>query len=364
MKTKASTYRLQYLDWVRGLGAVIMLQGHVFDSFLRNDLRPGGAFIYSQFVGGMPPAIFLFLTGVTLAFLMNSTERKGMRPAERVFTAFRRSGYLFFLAFAFRLQMWLFGWFSPWTDLLKVDILNAMGFALALMSVMALFRTVERVKLCAILGLAIGFVSPVVSQIDWTWIPATLRAYVVPDYHAFGFFPWGAYVAFGMSAGSLIRVIPAEAMERSMQWAALAGGALILACEYCASLPFSVYSKCEFWLNSPAQVFTKLGVILLMLAFAFVWTRYGSREDSWSWMRQFGTTSLLVYWVHIELIYGRWLWFWKTGLNVAQTVAAAITLILLMLALSTAKTYRHRIGTWIADTGWWWAPRIERASGD
>ncbi len=129
MKTKASTYRLQYLDWVRGLGAMIMLQGHVFDSFLRNDLRPGGAFIFSQFLGGMPPAIFLFLTGVTLAFLMNSTERKGMRPAERVFTAFRRSGYLFFLAFAFRLQLWIFGWPSPWTDLLKVDILNCMGFA-------------------------------------------------------------------------------------------------------------------------------------------------------------------------------------------------------------------------------------------
>ena len=107
-KTKTSTYRLQYLDWLRGLGAVIMLQGHVFHSFLRNDLRQDGPYMLSQFVGGMPPAIFLFLTGVTLAFLMDSTERKGLRPGERVSTAFRRSGYLFLLAFAFRLQMWLF----------------------------------------------------------------------------------------------------------------------------------------------------------------------------------------------------------------------------------------------------------------
>src|SRR5579864_6225995 len=121
MKTKSSADRLLYLDWLRGLGAVVMLQGHVFHSFLKPELRGGGAFIYSQFVGGMPPAIFLFLTGVTLAFLMNSTERKGMPAFQRVATAFRRSGYLFFLAFAFRLQMWLFGWFSPWTDLLKVD---------------------------------------------------------------------------------------------------------------------------------------------------------------------------------------------------------------------------------------------------
>src|SRR6516225_1013207 len=110
MKTKTSADRLHYLDWLRGLGAVIMLQGHVFHSFMRPELRGGGPYMLSQFVGGMPPAIFLFLTGITLAFLMDSTERRGLTPRERVWAAFRRSGYLFGLAFAFRLQLWIFGW--------------------------------------------------------------------------------------------------------------------------------------------------------------------------------------------------------------------------------------------------------------
>jgi uncharacterized membrane protein len=362
MKTKTSSFRLSYLDWVRGLGAFIMLQGHVFDSFLRNDLRGGAAFVYSQFVGGMPPAIFLFLTGVTLAFLMDSTQRKGMAPLSRVFAAFRRSGYLFGLAFAFRLQMFIFGWPANWRDLFKVDVLNCMGFAIAAMSVMALFRTVERIKLCAVLGLAIAALSPAVSAMDWLWMPELVRGYIVPDYHAFSFFPWAAYLVFGMSAGSLLRVLPPEATERTMQWAALAGGAVILACQYCSGLPYTIYTKSEYWLNSPAQVLTKLGVVLLLLAVAFIWTRYGTREDRWSWVRQFGTTSLLVYWVHIELVYGRWLWFWKNGLNVGQTVIAAIGLILLMLLLSTAKTYRHQIGAWVADLAWGYNP--QRVSGD
>src|SRR5437868_10623084 len=124
MANKSSSTRLHYLDWVRGLGAVIMLQGHVFDSFARNDLRVGGPFVLSQFVGGMPPAIFLFLTGVTLAFLMDSSERKGLTPGQRVLTAFRRSGFLFAVAFLFRLQLWACSWPAVWTDLLKVDILN------------------------------------------------------------------------------------------------------------------------------------------------------------------------------------------------------------------------------------------------
>src|SRR5579859_7589848 len=152
MKAKTSAERLHYLDWLRGLGAVIMLQGHVFHSFLKPELRSGGPFMMSQFVGGMPPAIFLFLTGVTLAFLMDSTERKGLQPEARYSAALRRAGYLFLLASAFRLQMWISGCPAPWTDLLRVDILNAMGFSVAVLSVMALFRTVRRARRCAIHG--------------------------------------------------------------------------------------------------------------------------------------------------------------------------------------------------------------------
>lgn len=360
---QSGKHRLQYLDWVRGIGAVIMLQGHAFDSFLKNDLRNGAAYLYSQFIGGMPPAIFLFLTGVTLSFLMDSTERKGVEPGARVVTSLRRAGYLFALAFAFRAQMWLFGWFAPWTDLFKVDILNCMGFAMALMSPMALFRTRERVRLCAILGAAIAFASPVVSQIDWSGLPMGIRQYIVPDYHAFSFFPWAAYLVFGMSAGSIIRIIPADVTDRAMQWAALLGVSLIFACQYFSSLPFSIYSKAEYWLNSPAQILTKQGVTLLIVAFAYLWTRYGASEG-WSWVRQFGTTSLLVYWVHIELVYGRWLYFWKSSLNVAQTVEAAAALIVIMLLLSTAKTNRDRVRAWFGELFAGPQPGADAAAGD
>jgi peptidoglycan/LPS O-acetylase OafA/YrhL len=363
MKTKTSANRLQYLDWLRGLGALIMLQGHVFHSFLKPELRNGGPFLLSQFVGGMPPAIFLFLTGITLAFLMDSVERKGLTALQRVAAVWRRSGYLFLLAFAFRLQLWLFAWPSPWTDLVRVDILNCMGFAVAALSVMALFRTAERVRLCAVLGLGIACAAPLISQMDWSWTPAVVRSYVIPDYNFFGFFPWGAYLAFGMSAGSILRSLPPDGVERAMQWAALLGGGMVTAGQYFANLPFSVYARSEFWLNSPAQVIIKLGVILLLGALAYLWTQHGA-GSRWSWVRQFGTTSLLVYWVHIELVYGRWLGFLKNNLTVAQTAIAALIVIALMLALSTAKTYRHRLLAGLSVPGWGYAAREQRVPGD
>src|SRR3954452_15653811 len=173
---KPPSQRLLYLDWMRGIAELIMLQGHVFHSFLRNDLRTGGPYQMSQFAGGMPPAIFLFLLGVTFAFLMDSQERKGVPAGGRVLSAMRRAGYLFAAAFAFRLQLWLFSFDqSSWTDIFRVDILNSMGLALLLLSGMAVFRTVERIRLCAILGVAIAAASPLVSGIDVSGAPQMLR---------------------------------------------------------------------------------------------------------------------------------------------------------------------------------------------
>ena len=134
--------RLTFLDWARGAAVVVMLQGHVFHSFNRTDLRTDGPFMLSQFFGGIGPAIFLVLTGITLSFLMDGRERQGVSPMGRWGAALRRAGYLFTLAFLFRLQLWSFAFGqSSWTDLFKVDILNCMGFAIALMSVMAIFTT-------------------------------------------------------------------------------------------------------------------------------------------------------------------------------------------------------------------------------
>ena len=145
----------------------------------------------SQFLGGLPPAIFLFLTGLTFAFLMDSQERKGLGNWERVKGALKRSRYLFLLAVLFRLQLYIFGFpTSPAGELLRVDILNCMGFAMLLLAPMAVFSTAERIRLCSVLGLVIAFLAPVVSAIDVSRFPALLSSYVVPSYSAFGFFPW------------------------------------------------------------------------------------------------------------------------------------------------------------------------------
>ena len=332
----AST-RLLYLDWVRGVAAIIMLQGHVFNSLTRTDLRNTGPYVLSQFVGGMPPAIFLFLTGITLAFLMDSSERKELPAHQRFVTALRRAGFLLLVAFAFRIQLWAFSSPRNFNDIFKVDILNCMGFAIAIASPMAIFRTTERIRLCAILGLSVAVASPLISQVDWSFAPVLLKNYLVPSAQFFGFFPWAAFLFFGISFGSLIRTLKDEHVPHAMQWFAVGGLVLAFGAHALSDMPISIYAKSDFWLDGPALILIKTGIVLIGIAFAYLWTLQPSAQ-SWSWVRQFGATSLLVYWVHIELVYGRWLGGMKEELTVNQTVIAAVAITLLMLLLSVAKT--------------------------
>jgi len=316
----------------------------------------------SQFFGGIGPAIFLVLTGITLSFLMDRRERQGLNPLGRWKAALRRSAYLFTLAFLFRLQLWAFAFGqSSWTDLFRVDILNCMGFAIALMSVMAIFTTAERVRLCAGLGVAIAAASPLVSAIDWRWLPPQVSAYFVPSYQYFAFFPWAAFIAFGISIGSILRLVKQDQMNRVMQWGGLMGFGLIIGGQYFSNMPYSLYPKSEFWLDSPGLIIIKLGVVMLVIGFAYLWTALPFAA-SWSWVRQLGTTSLLVYWVHIELVYGRWFGYYKESLSNVWCGIAAVLVILLMVGLSVVRTRWSSIRLAVASYFSYNSP--SRASGD
>jgi uncharacterized membrane protein len=331
--------RLPFLDWTRGLAALLMLQGHVFHSFTRNDLREGSHYVLSQFVGGMPPAMFLFLTGITLAFMMEKCERDCLPMSARLRTGLHRAGYLFALAFLFRLQLWAFAWGqTQWQEIFRVDILNCMGLAIAVFSVMAIFPIHERARLCIVLGILVACASPLVSQLDWSGAPELVKNYLAPNPNFFSFFPWASFLAFGIGAGSILRLINREHLQSSMQWCTLIGLAVIVTAQYFSNLPFSFYRKSEFWVDSPGLIFIKLGVTMVILSFSYVWMEtYG--KTGWSWIKQLGSTSLLVYWVHIELVYGRWFGNWKERLDTNETALLAVIVVVLMVLLSVGETW-------------------------
>ena len=114
-----------------------------------------------------------------------------------------------------------------------------MGLAMAIFAPMAVFTTKERVRLCGVLGILVAVLSPLVSMTGGDSLPWLAKAYFVPSFNAFGFFPWAAFLAFGMAAGSILRVTGKEELQRTMQWAMLLGIVLIIGGQYFSNLPYS-----------------------------------------------------------------------------------------------------------------------------
>ncbi len=321
---------------MRGLAVVLMIQCHTINSLTRLDLREGGPYVLSQFVGGMAAPLFLFMAGMTSAFQMDSLERRERDWRRRWLVSLRRAGYIMSIALLFRLTNYL-GAFphGDAQDLTRVDILNCMGVAMAAMAVAAVFEGSARPRFAAAAGLAIAVVSPLVANLSWDGVPQLLHEYLAPGFGRgrFPFFPCASYLAFGIAAGAVVKRVTSERMDRLMQWSVLVGFGMVFIVQYFSNLPYSIYPKSNFWTDSPALISIRTGVCLLMMAGAYLWTEFCARPV-WSWMETLGKNSLMVYWVHVMLVYGGVIKPIKRKLDIPQVVVASLVVTALMVALS------------------------------
>ena len=331
-----------------------MIQCHTFNSFTRLDLRQNSVYVFTQFVGGMAAPLFLFMAGMTTGFQMEGRAWRESAPLDRWLAVLRRAGYLFFLAYAFRATNWIASLPHPTLqELTKVDILNCMALAAAFFSLIALLDDTQRLRFTVIAALGVALAAPIVSNVHWEGAPAILRDYLVPspEKGRFPFFPCGAYLGFGLAAGAIVKRGAAKSMHRLMQWAVLLGLCLIFSAEYFANLPYSVYAASDFWRNSPALIFIRVGIILLILGASYVLTELIPWRG-WNWLENLGKTSLMVYWVHVMLVYGDIMKVLKRALTVPEAALATVGVTLLMVALTEIRL-RHRerrLARWKAAT--------------
>ena len=327
--------RRAYIDWLRGVAVLCMVEWHSLDSWTLPSARETGAFHVVAVIGGWAAPLFLFLAGVSLPLAGAARMRRGANRAAASRALQRRGWFVFLIAHLFRLQSFLLNPHAAWSSVLKPDILNVLGLGL----VAAAFgwgrattpaRAVGWLAAPALLCVAI---TPWAAE--WIW-PSLLyprfEAYIRPvgNLGVFAIFPWVGYVLAGACLG--LMVLPArDGRGDAVFHARLAAtGAAVAAAAFLVPLPQAL------------STFTlRVGEMLVMLAVAWWWMR--SRAGARSPLVLFGRTSLFVYWVHVELAYGVFSRPLHKALPLPSAVAAFAIFTLLMLAAAAAWSRLRRV---------------------
>src|SRR5229473_5218909 len=350
--------RLVYIDWLRGLVCVLMFQSHCYNSWLTPEARKTEFYRWSQAAGTLPAPLFIFLAGISSAMATQRLREKGMARDAIARTTILRGAEIYGLGLLFRGQEFLLGYpNAPWTDLLRVDVLNILGVSMMLMGVLCWATdagTLEKSRRRSIAaGLVAAALVAVMTPWMWTtlrprWLPWPLESYINgvhvyghPQPWLFPLFPWVAFAFVGLALGFLLFSDFAKKKEAWL-FAAL-GGAGVIACglsQLLDAAPVRLYSAAiyDYWHTSPEFFLMRCGVLLALVFLAYAWCRWGLALKGFSPIIQLGTTSLLVYWVHIEFVYGRFSILPKGRCSILKATAGLLVIFLAMLALSVLRT--------------------------
>jgi len=358
--------RLSYIDWMRGLACVLMFQTHCYDSWLSPEARTSSLFHWSQLGGTLPAPLFLFLSGISFALVTERLREKGLSPGAIAKTTIRRGAEIFALGLLFRVQEYALGYrWVPWTDLLRVDILNMLGLSMMLMGVLCWLSATRRPEASSarpqtiaasrtggiLASLLVATLVAIATPFLWTtyrplWLPWPLESYIngvhvvgKPQYWLFPLFPWSAFAFVGLAVGFFLFTNIAKRYEGAIF--AAVGGTGVLACLLSLKLdasPIQLYSIYDYWHTSPNFFLIRCGILLIILFCVYAWCRWGLAQMGFSPIIQLGKTSLLVYWVHIEFVYGRLSILPKHRSSVLQATAGLSIIFLSMLVLSLLRT--------------------------
>lgn len=286
-----------------------MIEAHTVDAWTVTDaiVREDPRFKLLQFLAGWAAPMFLFLAGVSVSLAGASHLRKGKSVREASWLVQKRGWQVVLMAYVFRLQSFMLSPTSTLSSLLKVDILNVMGLTM----VMAAWCWARGKTLRSSAGwlLVPAALCVILAQYSsgWEWpliLGDRLQGYVrlIGTNSNFAVLPWGGFVFAGAWLGRILAAPRDEAQDRALHIRIAVAGMVIFAGAYAASF-VPAFTPSQFWTNSSSWFLIRIGVILQLTYLAWLWMQRRTR-DRWSPMLVFGKTSLFVYWVHVEVVYG------------------------------------------------------------
>jgi hypothetical protein len=346
--------RYFFLDMLRAIAVAEMIHGHSMDGLLDVGLRSTAFFVNWTHVRGYTGPVFLFAAGFAFAVATlprindySAFSKTLLRRIQRLFFVILL-GYLMYLPFFSLRKTILSVGTTAWENLLQVDILRCIGVSALFLQAWLLLRPKKEFTwaIIGMLTLTLPIVTPYVRNSELVLgLPSFIRYYFMGS--RFPLFYYASFLFLGFLLGYLF-------IEKKHRW-------------YLYALIISIL------LIGLAQVFgraavtpslrgfmTKGGVIIVLAVLLErcegLWRRMPSV------VKYFGQESLVVYVVHLMIIYGSVLntglaSYWGKTLSYDEVYLFIIWLMSAMVFLAYVwhrlKLEHMPVANWVKKTLYW-----------
>lgn len=308
-----SKQRYLFIDLLRFLAVVFMIQGHTFDTLLNFDDRSTILFFAHDFFHGFIAPMFLFASGVAFGIATMKRWEEHAVFSQHVARRFGKFFGLLLIGYALHLPFFSLkkilneatpAEIAAW---LQVDVLHCIAVTmLILQSAVLILKDEKRFTIFSAAAAAIIiFLSPIIWNMDLT---ATLPLWLASYFNAgnnswFPLFPWSAYILCGVVFASFFL----NAKEHHHAMAVMQKTVSLSIVVLCLSLiiinlPTNIYPAHDVWRVNPLIIFARLGFVLLVTSGVFF------AEHAYKFPSHIpqilGRESLFIYVVHLLILYG------------------------------------------------------------
>lgn len=307
----AVSNRLSYLDLLRGIAALWMIEVHVVDVCLWSQYKTGFFYNMLNISNGFVAVCFIFCAGAgfILAAEKKADDYRSGSPA--LWKYLRRLLHILLMGYwlhlpAFSLQKTLHSDFNAMLRFFECDVLHAIALSslIALGSVLVIKNRTVLLWWFSILALIAFFTTPFVWQYDAVsnlpvWLATLISKQPISK---FPLIPYAGYFFTGAVVTSLF--VRAQNKEKIANWGILISFAVPFVLFALKYSPLDYPGIEDWWRVSPGHMLYRTSVVMLVM---FLLYRYQAMFENTTVARVLtlsGQESLFFYVFHLMLVYG------------------------------------------------------------
>lgn len=340
--------RALFIDLLKGLVLLIMIEVHVFNSLLHPTLKESGWFSYLNFINGLVAPSFLFVSG--LVFVLSL--QKNVDELRKFGNLFRkkigRIGLILLAGYSLHLPHFSLSKIlnnptqQALNDLFMVDVLQCIAAGLLiLLFARMIFQNDKRFYIFILISLiSVLIVSPIAWKTNLNnYLPLLLASYLNRmSGSLFPALPWFNFIFAGALASKFYISAKENNNERSFSKKLLIFGSISFLGSL-VILSLILPSDLKSIIPNPLFYLQRLGIVLVLLATCWYYLEKSTKHIGF--ILDVSRESLLVYWLHLQLIYrnifGGESLVSLFGNRLILIEAMAVTIILAILMILAAK---------------------------